>query len=188
MSEVSQEARESRYAELKERLRARAGEGDCPFVTNCFCDDEGSHDVPCNPDGHEAAEAIEALEAALSPSEVVIHERVEINEAWALRQLAARERMLGFTTYAEWLEGGCVGKGEWEYPREQIDDAIFYANAALASLPASRSGWDEDEEALVERVRKELFGNLAHYRQGCSYEADDAREVLKFSRSLRSLR
>lgn len=38
-------------------------------------------------------------------------------------------------------------------------------------------------EELVERVRKELFANLTHYRQRCSFEKDDAETVARFVRA-----
>lgn len=38
----------------------------------------------------------------------------------------------------------------------------------------------EELDALVERIRTELFGNLVHYRQRCAHETDDALKVAGF--------
>jgi hypothetical protein len=37
-----------------------------------------------------------------------------------------------------------------------------------------------EQAAMVERIRKDLFGNLSHYRQHCMDETSDAVEVAKF--------
>jgi len=64
-----------------------------------------------------------------------------LSDATILRVIAARERVLGFTRYAEWIEGGCIPSKsqEWEYPQEKIDDIRFYVTA-LSSLPLLSEG------------------------------------------------
>ena len=38
------------------------------------------------------------------------------------------------------------------------------------------------DETLLAKVRTELFGNLAHYRQHCINETEDAKQVIRFMR------
>ncbi len=55
-------------------------------------------------------------------------------EAMALKLLAERERMLGFTGYADWLDAGCPAQADgFEYPQEKLDDIRFYLLRAMQS-------------------------------------------------------
>lgn len=49
-----------------------------------------------------------------------------------IRLIAERERMLGFSGYADWLDRGCPKDDEREYPQEKIDDIRFYLRRYLA--------------------------------------------------------
>jgi hypothetical protein len=75
----------------------------------------------------------------------------EPDEAMALRVLAQRERDLGFTAYADWLDAGCPASFEWPYPQEKLDEILFYARAMEATK--DRETASPASEAFIDAVQ-----------------------------------
>jgi hypothetical protein len=91
----------------------------------------------------------------------------EPDEAMALRVLAQRERDLGFTAYADWLDAGCPASFEWPYPQEKLDEILFYARAMEATKhretasPASEAFIDavQSAQTKLDDLRASLNGD-----------------------------